>query len=277
MLLRDVILVSSGLLLYIWLTVMLLRHRVYRRFPFFVVYSIYAIVASAGSLVALYVPGTYFYVFWISEIGSLLLAVIAIHEVFQSVFEGFYLLPWFRWGYFASLAIVLAFSIVNVVFNRPVQAHPLYSLALDITTPANCVLVAICALLYMAAKLLKVSLSRQSSAIVLGLGLCAVGNLIPDVMRSVFGKKLESFDIYGSSVSYYLALIIWLTAFYRQESGVGEPPPLSSEEMADEVKQYTRILKGLLGKSKGDDATPPKDDDAAPPDVSSRQMADEVR
>lgn len=262
---------GSGLLLGVWLTLMLLHHRVYKHFPLFVVYNIYAVVASAGFLVALYIPGTYFYVYWGSEIGFLLLATVAIHEVFHSVFEGFYLLPWFRWCYFASLAIVLTFAIISTGYNPPVQAHPLYSLALNITTPANCVLVAICALFYMAAKLLKVGFRRHSFAIVLGLGLSAVGNLIPDVMRSVFGKKMELFGIYGSSVSDFLTSVIWLTAFYRQDSGDGGPPPLSSAQMADEVRQYTRILKGLLGKSKD------KDDDAAPPHVSSRQMADEVR
>jgi hypothetical protein len=77
-------------------------------------------------------------------------------------------------------------------------------------------------------------------------------------------------------VSYYLTLLVWLTAFYRHDSGVegqnpeidGSTPP-STEQMADEVRQYTRILKGLLGKS--------KDDDAAPPHISSGQMADKVR
>lgn len=263
---------------------MLLHHRVYKRFPLFVVYNIYAVVASVGFLVALYIPGTYFYVWWSTDIGLLLLAVVTIHEVFYSVFESFYLLPWVRSCYFGSLAIVLTLAIVSAVYNRPVQAHWLYSLALDITTPVNCILVAICALFYIAAKLLKISFRRHSFAIVLGLGISAVGNLIPDVMRSVFGKKLEFFGTYGSSVSDFLTSVIWLTAFYRQDSAIGTgtakgtpSPPLSSEEMADEVKQYTRILKGLLGKSKGDDATPPKDDDPAPPDVSSRQMADEVR
>lgn len=247
---------GGGLLLYIWLTVMLLHHRVYQRYLFFVVCSIYSIVTSAGSLVALDIPGRYFYVYWGSEIGFLLLAVIAVHEVFQSVFEGFYLLPWFRWCYFVGIAIVLTFAVVNAVFNRPVDAHPLYILFLDITTPIYCILAAIFALFYIAAKLLKISFKRHAFAIVLGFGIYALGNLIPDVMRSVFGKKLELFGIYGSSVPYYLALIIWLTAFYRQEPGidwqdseVDGPPPPSSEQMADEVRQYTRILKGLLGKS----------------------------
>ena len=81
-------------------------------------------------------------------------------------------------------------------------------------------------------------------------------------------KKMKIFGTCVPSVSYYLAPIIWLTAFYRQDSEI-DGPPLSSEQMADEVRQYIRILKGLLGKS--------KDDDATPPDVSSGQMADEVR
>ena len=274
----EYILVSaSGLLLCIWLTLILLHHRIYEEFPIFFTYNVYAVVVVAARLVALYISGKYyFYLFWWTEFVSLLLAIAAMHEVFRSVFDGFYLLRWFRWCYFAGIMVVLISSALNSIFNPAREVYWLFGIILGFVIPINGILAAIFALFYIAAKLLKVSFRRHSFAIVLGFGISAIGTLIPYVVRSIFGKKMEGFVIHAPSVSYYLTLLVWLIAFYRQESGTSTgkdtgtaPPPLSSEEMAGEVKQYIRILKGLLGKS--------KDDDAAPPHVSSGQMADEVR
>ena len=280
--LGDILISASGLLLCIWLTLILLYHRVYEEFPFFFAYNVYTIFSTAARLLALYLvtfyTHLYFNVFWWTELVSLVLAIAAIHEAFRSVFEGFYLLKWFRLCYFAGIVVALISSALNSLFNHPRAVHWAFGIILSIGIPVNCILAAIFALFYIAAKLLRVSFRRHSFAIVLGFGISTIGTLIPYVARSVFGKKMEGFVIYAPAVSYYLTLLVWLAGFYRQESsastGTGKdtgtaPPPLSSEEMAGEVRQYTRILKGLLGKS--------KDDDAAPPHVSSGQMADEVR
>ena len=215
MYLPIILLLASSLLLSLWLTLILFHHRIYRHFPIFFAYNVYATFAIAARFVALY-AGTYFYVYWWSELGSLLLAIAAIHEAFYSIFEGFYLLPWFRRCYFGGIAIVLISSIINSLFNRPNQVHPLFAIVLDIAIPINCILAAIFALFYLAAKMLKVSFRQHPFAIVLGFGVTAVGSLIPYVVRSVFGKKMEGFFLYGFVVANYITMLLWLIAFYRQ-------------------------------------------------------------
>jgi hypothetical protein len=250
MYLGYVLLFASGLLLYVWLTLILLHHRVYEQFPVFFTYNVYAVFTGAARFIAFYIDGTYFYVYWWSELGFLMLSIAAIHEAFRSVFEGFYLLAWFRWVYFGGIAVVLISSVNYSIFNPPLEVHPLFGIVLGFGIPINCILAAIFALFYISTKALNVSFRRHAFAIALGFGISAVGTLIPYVVRSVFGKKMETFVIYAPSVAYYLALLVWLSAFYRQQSGGSEKAPaLQPEQMAEEIRQYTRILKGFLGKS----------------------------
>ena len=246
----DILLLVSGLLLYMLLAAILLGRKIYVRFPVFFIYNVYAVVASLARLLAFHNPSAFFYTFWWTELGFLLLSIAAVHEAFREVFEGFYLLRWFRWFYFGGIALILALSIINSIFNRPIQVHPIFRIILDFATPINCILAAIFGLFYIFVKVLNVSFRRYPFAIVLGFGISAVGTLIPFIARSEFGKKLDIFIIYGPSVAYYITLLVWLTAFLGKDRGEDERiPPLSPEQMADQVRQYTRLLKGFFGRS----------------------------
>lgn len=245
----DLLLLASGPVLYAPLALMMLKGRIYQRFPIFFIYCLYAILAtSARFLAALY--GGYFYVYYGTELVFLLLGIAALHESFRSVFEDFYLLWWFRWLYFGAIALVLLLPILNSIFNRPAQVHPLIALVLDITTPINCIIAAIFGLFYLSVKLLNVSFRRYASAIVLGFGIAAVGTLVPNAVRSAFGKKFDTFFVYAPSAAYYITLAVWLGAFMRSDADEDQSqPPLSPRQMREEVTQYTRILRGLFGKS----------------------------
>jgi len=245
----DLLLLASGPLLYLPLVLMLWRRRIYARFPIFFGYCLYSLLAGTALLLAAFYGG-YFYVYWWTELFFLFLGIAALHESFRSVFEGFYLVKWFRWTYFGGIGAILLLSILNAVLNRPTQMHPLLRLVLDVTTPINCILAAIFALFYTSAKFLSVGFRRYPFAIVLGFGISAIGTLIPNAIRSAFGKNFDNFFIYAPSVAYYITLAVWLSAFLRPEVVEGQSsPPLSPEQMAEEVTQYTRILKGFFGKS----------------------------
>jgi hypothetical protein len=243
------ILLAGGVVLYGWITLLLLHRRAHRQFPVFFIYNAYAALAHAARLIAFYIPGPYyFYVYWWTELGLLLLAIAATHEAFRSVFDGFYRLQWFRWAYFGGISIVLISSIVNSIFNPPLQVHQFFGIVLDFVMPVNCIVAAIVALFYISAKLLKIGFRRHPFSIVLGFGITAIGTLNVFGLRSEFGKKMETFTTYAPNVAYYLAQLIWLFAFFRrQPEGDEGPPPIPPEQMAEEVRQYTRVLKGFLG------------------------------
>jgi hypothetical protein len=246
----NLIVLTTAILLHAWLVVILWRGRFHQQLPIFFAYNAYALMGTAARLAVSSSPYLYFYVYWWTEVGFLLIGIASIHESFRSVFEGFYLLRWFRWFYFGSIVLVVSTSILNSIFNRPVQVHPLFRIVLDVGMPITCIQAAIFGLFYICVKLLNVGFRRYPFAIVLGFGISAIGTLIPFVTRSEFGKKVEVFALYAPVVAYYITLLVWLSAFLWQGSEEGRPvPPLSPEQMADEVRQYTRVLKGFFGKS----------------------------
>jgi len=246
----DILLLASGLLLYVWLTVIVFRRKIHSRFPVFTAYAVFTVCAGFARLLVLRNSSVYFYTYWWTELGFLILSIAALHEAFRSVFVGFYLLRWFRWFYFGGIVMIAASSILNSIFNRPVQVHPLFRIILDFATPINCIQAAIFGLFYVCTKLLNVSFRRYPFAIVLGFGISAIGTLIPHAIRSMFGKSFDNFVVYGPSVSYYITLGVWLSAFLRREPADDEPAsPLSPEQMTHEVRQYTRVMKGVFGKS----------------------------
>lgn len=246
---RDLFLLASGPLLYIPLALVLWKRRIYAHFPIFFGYCVYAVLATTARLLAaLY--GGYFNLYWWTELFFLFLGIAALHESFRSVFEGFYLLQWFRWVYFGGITVILLLAVLNSILNRPTQVHPLLRLVLDITTPINCTMAAIFGLFYVSVKLLSVSFRRYAFAIALGFGILAVGTLIPNAIRSAFGKEFDFFFVYAPTVAYYITLAVWLSAFLWPEADEDKTfPPLSPQQMAEEVMQYTRTLKGFFGKS----------------------------
>jgi hypothetical protein len=78
----------------------------------------------------------------------------------------------------------------------------------------------------------------------LGFGVSSFGTLSARLLRSVFGTKFAIVSAYIPPVAYILALLFWLHVFWREE-----PPeaqwslPITPEELAEQVREYTRILK----------------------------------
>jgi|SRR5215471_6303236 len=246
----DIVVLTSAIFLHACIAFVLWKRRFNTQFPFFFAYNIYSLLGTAARLIVSSDPYLYFYVYWWTDVGFLLLGIASTHEAFRSVFEGFYLLRWFRWSYFGAIGIVVGISIVHSIFNRPVHLHPVFRIVLDIQIPINCIQAAIFGLFYLCVKLFNVGFKRYPFAIVLGFGISAMGTLVPLVMLSEFGKKFKGFAFYAPAVAYYISLLVWFSAFLRPEPEEDEKaPPLSPQQMADEVTQYTRVLKGFFGKS----------------------------
>ncbi|HEY6970799.1 MAG TPA: hypothetical protein VJA94_16430 [Candidatus Angelobacter sp.] len=246
----NIVLLTGGILLHACIAFVLWKRRFNTQFPFFFAYNVYSLLGTTARLVVSSDSYLYFYVFWWTDLGFLLLGIASVHEGFRSVFEGFYLLRWFRWSYFGAIGIVVCIAIVHSIFNRTEHLYPVFRIVLDLQIPINCIQAAIFGLFYLCVKLFNVSFRRYPFAIVLGFGISAIGTLVPLVALSDFGKSFGSFALYAPAVAYYITLLVWFSAFLRPEPEEDEKvPPLSPQQMADEVTQYTRVLKGFFGKS----------------------------
>lgn len=250
--LTNIIVLVAGLTGHVWLTILLLKRRAWRSFRIFACYQVFAVVAVSARLLAVFIfrhdPYGYFYTYWTTELGFLLLAIAASHEVFRWVFSGFYLLQWFRWFYYGGIFLTVAIAGVNAAMHHPANDDMgwwVFSLGIVI----NSIQSAIFALFYLLARLLDISFRRYAFGIALGLGVAAVGTVISYAIRSEIGTKIGDPAVYGPTVAYFVSLIVWLSAFM---GAVPEPeawePPMPPEQMADEVRRYMDVLKGFFRK-----------------------------
>jgi len=245
----DRILLIILLVAHSLLTVLLFRHRAYRSFTFFAGYQVYSTLATAARLLIFSYPEAYFWVFWATELGFLVLAIAASNEVFIWIFYGFYRLPWFRWFYFGGIGITLAIVGINMLLHAPVNVHPFVGRILPFGIVINGIQAAIFALFFLLVKVLDIGFRRYPFGIALGLGIASVGTLIPYVARSIFGTELENLILYAPTVTYFVSLMVWLSAFLKSEpEDEAMVPPMRPEEMAEQVGQYIVVLKSFFGK-----------------------------
>lgn len=239
----DLIELLISLAFEIWLVILLLKRGVQRHFPLFFAYALCATVSTSVRLLAGHQYSGYFYSYWSTEAVLLPLSLVALHQVFHWIFEGFYRLWWFRLFYYGTIAAALAVAIRNAFVSPPVQAHPVISLILDVNIAVNFVRMGIVALFALLDKLLLVQFRRYAHGIVTGFGVASAGPLLAYLAFSIFGTKLESLTRYTVAVAYILGLAIWVASFIRPEPEEMEwQPPMSPEQMLEIVQAY---LTGL--------------------------------
>lgn len=249
MTISNIIELLISLCLELWLLILLVRRRAHKYFTVF----FYYIAASVPVTLARLLTGShyqlYFFIYWLTNAGMLLLGLAALHQVFRWVYEGFYQSPLFRYLYYGAVVLVLIINISNALVNPPVQAHPLVGLVLDIGIAVNLLQAGIGALFYAFLRPLRIQFRKYPYGVVLGFFISAAGPMLGYLARSIFGIKWHLFARYASPVSYIVALAVWLSAFIVPEKHETEwTPPMSPEQMLQELETYMKALR--LGKKR---------------------------
>ena len=247
----DILISFVGLALAICLASALLLRKIYRDFPFFCLYvgaSILIIV------IRVFVTGNYqlfFMVYWGTEAIYVLLALLALHEVFRRVFAAFYKNWWF-WLFFpCAVTAICVMAVVYRFGSPPVQANRVMSLIVSLGMAVNLVQAAIFVLFFGLLWWNGIRWRNYPTGIVLGFAIIAGVSLGANWARSEFGTKLNRLSSYAPAVAYIVAVILWLETFLRPP----EPEPqwsyqITPEHMLEQVQQYTRIIERFLGRRK---------------------------
>ena len=244
MLIANVIKLLVSLFLEIWLLVLLIRRGARNHFPVFFFYILVSIPITAIRLATTGHYRIYFFAYWSSNVALLLFGLIALHEAFYWVYEGFYRIRWFRLFYYGAITLVLIVTIRNSIANPPVEAHPVIGLILDVGIAINFIQIAIVSVFTALIKPLNIGYRRYPFGIAAGFGASAMGPLIGYFSRSIFGTRLDIFAQNASAVAYIFALVIWIMAFFRQEpEELAWTPPMSPEEMLRMVRGYLKVLR----------------------------------
>lgn len=248
----NVILLVTGLISQVVLWVALLRGRVHWQFPFFFFYTTYSILGTATLLATTSHYRVYYYAFWANEAGLAGLGLLALQDVFQKVFFGFYKqFFWFRL-LFPSMVVLTLLLVLWSAHQRPsIPGSTLRSIILLGGSAVNFVQVGIFCLFIATARTFRLRWHFAPLGILLGFTLAALGSVVDYWAVSFFGTKVENYTKYLPPVAYILAIAIWLDAFFfRPEPGPGNLSAATLRQLAGEIRQDAMILKKITEKLK---------------------------
>ena len=134
---------QSGFLLYFGLPIalqsvllfLLVRKRVSRSYPWFVVYTAFSVTTTVARLATLQASSLYyFYLYWGGEIVYAGLALMSLYEVVRSTFRNYLRFWWFRPLFPLAVLITIAVAVLHTTANRnSAQDQPIIVAALAIT------------------------------------------------------------------------------------------------------------------------------------------------
>jgi hypothetical protein len=232
------------------LAVLMARRAVYRKYPFFFSYTVFAIAAEITKF-SLYNPRswTYFWLSWGSEALYTLLGFMAILEVFRHVFAAFNHFAWFKFLLPVTGAIMLSISVLIPIVHPAVDTEPLLEGIFFLQTAVRCLQLGIFFLIFFLARFFDLDYRQYDFGIAAGFGIAAAGILLGTLVRTAGGLKFLIFFQYAQTVSYFLAVTVWLASFIRPEP---DDPfrdfrhLFTPESFLIELRRYKQEVKGIF-------------------------------
>ncbi|HEV2963447.1 MAG TPA: hypothetical protein VG649_16585 [Candidatus Angelobacter sp.] len=220
MLRQDYLVGMVGLCLQIALLCLLTRRKIYHRFPFFFAYSVYWTVAIAVQAVA---QSLFFAIYYVTEIGDGVLALLAIYAVLRSAYEERQESP--RWLIVVPslIAVILLADSLWEAFFYPLGRGQWVHMAAGIYSfNRNVLCLEIAALIFALAVDWRrhdpIRWGRYRFGIIVGFGAPAIITLVAQLLRTYFGVRYEEAFRYMPSGAYFGQMLIWLRCFFRDEA-----------------------------------------------------------
>ena len=248
----NAIAILIGPALQLWLLIILFRRSVYKRFPWFSVYTAVSVVTGVAEFIVRENRVVYFYLYWTAEAIYAILGFLAIAESFRRVFRNFYVLKWFRFLLPGAGVVMLILAVVEGYFNPPIEAPAWLATIFVGEVAVRCLQVGIFALFVLLVRLYLLPWQNYTFGISVGFSITAFGIFTTMMLRSALGQKPALVLQYLPAVAYLIAVVIWLASFFRPEPPnpyQGMISPFTPEELLALLRSYTRELKGLLKRS----------------------------
>lgn len=247
--LYELVLAILGIVLQASLALLLIKRKLWGLFRFFFVYTCFSLASTISSILLVSHPKSFYYAYWILEAVYAALAFLCLHEVFFNVFRNFYGILWFRL-LFPSIGVAMA----TVAGLRTFLAPPADILwftrtIIGLEIAVGFLQIGLFAMFILLVRLFRMRSRQYAFGIALGFGIIAAGNLPSFLLRSEFGTKFDHVVHETLPVVYIIAVVVWLLTFIKPQP----PHPwhdggsaLNPEELITELRQYTRVVKGVL-------------------------------
>lgn len=243
-------LTGSALLLAI--AVMMSRRGLRREYPFFFSYIVFTLVLAIIFTPLEGYPKLYFYSYWISEIFSAILGLLALHEAFYEVFYAFYVFWWFRLV-FPSVVGVISFISIWYALLHPMSRVPTWvEVVFALASAVGYIRGTVFLVFMILVVALRMRWRRYPYDIVLGFAVSSVGVVTSYILWETFGVKYAAAARLVPPLTYLAASVIWLWTFsakFQPEPGMEWKHELAPEQLLQQTKDYIEILKKSAGRS----------------------------
>jgi hypothetical protein len=232
-----------------WILALLWRRKLWRKFPIFTGYIAYVLVRTIVGSATLFNPNIYFYFYWISAPGEMILMILAAHESFLKVFRSFYLLWWFRIFFPGAIVVAVVYSACEGYASPPVHVSAAGAAIISAALTAQYVILAISILFFVLANFLYVPWKIHEYRFVLGFGISSLAVAFAGAVRSVFGTRFEFVSEMLPAVAYMVTLTVWLSAVVSAErlsDQHGER--LSPEDAVSDLRRQLSTIRSFLKK-----------------------------
>lgn len=239
----------AGILLLAVLTAVLVRHRLYRQFPFFFLYSCYSIAASilVNALEPSAGQATFIKIYSATEALYALTGLLAMYESFRRALRVYYFSKrWFSLVPVTTILVILLVSTWALRRQAPVQADTLGTFYLSFVLAADYMLAGFFGLFVILVFFSQAPSQRYTFGIMKGFGLFSIVGMLADLLRSEFGTRWDFFFSYAPSVAYILGCLIWLGAFLATDERKHRPGPgavVDLDEIQELLSKLTKAIK----------------------------------
>jgi hypothetical protein len=232
-----------------WILALLWRRNLWRKFPIFTGYIAYVVLRTIVGSATLSNPHVYFYFYWISAPGEMILMILAAHESFLKIFRSFYLLWWFRIFFPGAIVVAVLYSARKGYASPPVDVSPAGAAIISAALTAQYVILAISILFFVLAKFLHVPWRIHEYRFVLGFGISSLAVAFAGAVRSEFGTRFKFVSEMLPAVAYMVALAVWLSAVLHAERSHDQPSePLSPEDAVSDLRRQLLAIRSFLKK-----------------------------
>lgn len=223
----------------LWL---LLRNRVFRTFPWFFSYTLFAVIAGISRLVFMHHPTPYYYVYYGTDAVYALFGFAVTYEVFRHVLRNFHRIWWFRPVFPMTIVLTAALTAIRTV-NQPLRFRThMVEWAMGAEMGENLLAVSMFVLLVVLVTAFGLRWRQHAFGICAGYGLYATVTLLATTKFYEIGTRFTFWWGVLSVAAYNVAVLIWI--WYFSAPVTPEPPRVSQPPMAaEDLERYKQIVR----------------------------------
>lgn len=233
--------------LLIAVVVLMVRRRLFREFPAFLVYSIFEVLQFCLLFALLHLPsvsgGQYYDVFLFGVAISAALRFGVIHEIFENVFRNYSAIDQLRKVLFRWATVVLLLVAVGTATFAPGENSRLIAAIYAIGRAVSIVQCGLIFFLFLFTRYFGLTWRNYVFGVALGLGIFASVDLATSAIKTQLGPNPAAEVLtMVSMATYHCSVLIWLVyllAPARERSRVNELP-------SNDLQQWNNELQRLL-------------------------------